>query len=105
MIGRRLELADALFEADAVIFENLTSRGLVYGAPAGPALRIEFPDTPWLGVWTKPGAGFICVEPWAGVADPEGFDGDLRSKPGIVLIQPGARHAIRTRIQLSPTIG
>jgi galactose mutarotase-like enzyme len=44
---------------------------------------------PHLGVWTKPGSGFICIEPWQGHADPEGFEGELASKPGIVLIQPG----------------
>ena len=42
-----------------------------------------------LGVWTKPGgARFVCIEPWHGVADPVGFDGDLWEKPGIVAIAP-----------------
>jgi hypothetical protein len=37
---------------------------------------------PHLGVWTKPGAGFLCVEPWQGYAAPLGFIGELKDKPG-----------------------
>ncbi|WP_262268038.1 aldose 1-epimerase family protein [Microvirga yunnanensis] len=84
-----LLLDDALFEADALVFDRLESRSVVYGAPQGGSIRVDFSGMPHLGIWTKPGAGFICIEPWQGHADPEGFDGELSTKPGIVLIQPG----------------
>ena len=44
---------------------------------------------PQLGVWTKPGADFICIEPWYGYADPQDRPGDLQLKPGIALLPPG----------------
>jgi hypothetical protein len=50
---------------------------------------VTFPDLPHLGIWTKPGAGFVCIEPWQGHASPVGFDGELAEKPGIVPIAPG----------------
>jgi galactose mutarotase-like enzyme len=89
--GRVLALRDELFDHDALIFDQPTSRGLVYGAPGGPGLRLTFPDMPQLGVWTKPGAPFICIEPWQGMADPVGFTGDLRDKPGVIEVAAGAQ--------------
>src|SRR5581483_282697 len=79
--GRRLALADALFENDAILFDQLNSRSVTYGADEGPRIRVDFPDSPFLGVWTKPGAQFICIEPWHGIADPEGFAGEFTAKP------------------------
>lgn len=87
--GRELILRDALFEGDVVILDRIRSRGLTYGSPTGPRLRVEFPDTPYLGLWTKPGAGYVCIEPWHGLSDPEGFAGDLRDKPGVFVLKPG----------------
>lgn len=87
--GRELILRDELFEDDVVILDRVRSRGLTYGPPAGPQLRVDFPDTPFLGLWTKPGAGYVCIEPWHGIADPEGYAGDLRDKPGVFVLKPG----------------
>jgi galactose mutarotase-like enzyme len=99
---RRLALDDALFNDDAVIFDELRSRSVAYGAEQGPRIRVSFPDSPYLGVWTKPGANFICIEPWHGVADPEGFNGDFRDKPGVFNVAAGAALEFTTEIDLIP---
>ena len=88
--GRTLPLDDALFQHDALIWLPVASQEVVYGARKGPQLRVVFPDTPFLAVWSQPGAGFVCMEPWHGHADPVGFTGDFRDKPGIVSVAPGA---------------
>ena len=87
--GRVLSLDDSLFEHDALIWDPVHSDHLSYGAPHGPALDVAFPDTPQLGIWTKPGARFLCIEPWHGHADPQGFTGAFRDKPGVFEIGPG----------------
>lgn len=84
---RCLALHDGLFEDGAIVFDRLESRSLVYGG----VMRVAFPDMPHLGIWTKPGAGFVCIEPWQGHASPEGFDGELADKPGMVAIMPGTK--------------
>jgi len=90
VVERELQLHDDLFKADAIIFDDIVSRRLRYGAEQGPQLELAFPGMPQLGIWTKPGADFICIEPWFGFSDPQDFSGDLRLKPGIALLSPGA---------------
>lgn len=93
--GRTLPLSEGLFTADALIWTSLHSRALSYGAPGGTWLDIAFPDTPMLGVWQVPGARYICIEPWQGHADPEGFEGDFAEKPGLVVLPPGQKRSFR----------
>lgn len=83
VIGDKLKLTDSLFEHDALIFDQLKSRRLTY-----ERLQLDFPALPHLGIWTKPGAGYVCLEPWQGFASPVDFDGELSEKPGIVSISP-----------------
>ncbi len=97
---RVLHLDDSLFVEDAVIFDHPVSRRVQYGAEAGPQVEVDFPDMPMLGIWTKPGAGYLCIEPWQGTSDPASFDGDIRDKPGIVLIAPGVSRQFAMRISL-----
>ena len=100
IVERRLALVDALFESDVVIFDEVQSRSVTYGADTGPRIRIGFQDAPFLGIWTKPGANFVCIEPWHGIADPAGFSGDFREKPGVFLVAAGAAVAIAMTISL-----
>ncbi|SNS10982.1 Galactose mutarotase [Sphingomonas laterariae] len=97
--GHTLALRDALFDDDALIFDRITSRSLVYGVPGGRMIEIGFPDMPALGLWTKPGAGFLCIEPWQGHADPAGFDGAFHDKPGMIAIAPGGEHRFTMTIR------
>jgi galactose mutarotase-like enzyme len=100
--GRSLALDDALFAHDALIFDRLTSRALRYGPPQGRGIEVEFPAMPQLGIWTKPGAGFLCIEPWQGFADPQGFAGEFADKPGIVRLGPGEVRRFGMTITLDP---
>lgn len=99
--GRVLHLRDALFTDDALVFDPVHSDKVRYGADEEPALEVAFPETPRLGVWTKPGARFVCIEPWHGLADPEGFAGELRDKPGVFTVTPGAEKRITMSVTLA----
>lgn len=93
--GRELALSPDMFAADALIWDDLASRALSYGADGGSWLDIAFPDMPMLGLWQKPGAHYLCIEPWQGHADAVGFAGDFREKPGVVLLPPGEQRHFR----------
>ena len=100
--GRILPLADDLFAHDALVWDKVRSDRISYGADAGPQLEIAFPDTPMLGIWTKPGARYICVEPWHGIADPKGYAGEFADKPGIFLVPPGGTKHLSMSVTLRP---
>ena len=97
---RRLALDDALFAPDVLIFDALDSRQLLYGVPESQRLAVSFSGATHLGLWTKPGAGFLCIEPWRGVADPAGFTGDLDQKPGVFRVPPGGTQSLSMRLDL-----
>jgi galactose mutarotase-like enzyme len=99
--GDTLWLRDDLFEQDALVWTEPQSRSLCYGTPDGPQLEIGFPDMPTLAVWTKPGARFICIEPWQGHADPAGFTGEIWDKPGMLRLEPGERRAFAMSVTLA----
>jgi galactose mutarotase-like enzyme len=84
-----LHLHDSLFEADALVWDRPASRGLYFGVADKPCVRIDFAEMPMLGIWTKPGAGYLCIEPWHSRADDEGFTGQFADKPGVVTLAPG----------------
>lgn len=103
IVQRRLPLADTLFREDVMIFDQVRSRSVSYGAASGPRLVVSHSDAPYLGVWSKPGAPFVCIEPWRGVADPQGFSGDFTAKPGVFVVEPGATATLDMSISLQPS--
>ncbi len=98
--GDTLWLRDDLFAHDALVWESPASRSLRYGSEDRPELRIDFPEMPTLALWTKPGAGFLCVEPWQGHADPVGFTGEIWDKPGMLRLEPGESRRFAMQVTL-----
>ncbi|MEP9352448.1 aldose 1-epimerase family protein [Xanthobacter sp. KR7-65] len=95
---------DALFERDALIFLDPRSRRIRYGVPGRPGLEISFDGMPQLGIWSKPGAPFLCIEPWAGYATPQGDARPFLEKPGLVHIPPGASHSFAMSVHWLPDV-
>jgi len=101
LVDRRLKLDDSLFKDDVVIFDELRSHSVTYGADTGPRLRVDYPDATYLGIWTKPkDAPFICIEPWRGIADASGFTGDFKDKLGAFSVAPGSVQELNMNITL-----
>lgn len=100
--GNRLNLADDLFVDDALIFLSPASRSVTYGAAGRPALMVCFPGMPHLGIWTKPGAGYVCIEPWQGFASPDDFDGEFAKRPGVISVPAGGSATFAIEIALLP---
>ena len=96
--GRVLTLRDALFEQDALVWPDVRSRSVRYDS--GGSLTVAFPDSDTLAIWTQPGAGFVCIEPWVGRADPAGFDGEMKDKPGGRMLAAGASAEFRLVVEV-----
>ena len=100
--GTVLKLRDDLFTQDALIFDQLQSHSVRYLAPGALGIEFSWDGFQQLGVWTKPGSDFLCIEPWAGMASPAGFDGEFASKPGVFSVEPGGRRFFRWSARVLP---
>lgn len=85
----RLELTHALFDNDALIFPEGAGTGLTYAAEGGPSLAFSFDNLPNVALWQKPGAPFLCVEPWHGMAAHAGGTAELVERPYTVALAAG----------------
>ena len=74
------------------------SRSLRYEGPGG-GIRFAWEGFPHLGLWQKPGAELLCIEPWHGYASPVGWDGEFADKPGLLLIPPGQTRRFSWSVQ------
>ena len=52
------------------------------------AIKVDFPDCPYLAIWHKPDAPFLCIEPWAGLPDNVDTNYDFAAKEGIMALAP-----------------
>jgi len=86
-----LPLTPNLFDNDALIFKDLKSRKVsLKSHQSNQILTMSFPDFNYLGIWAKPNAPFVCIEPWLGIADHENTDGDFLKKDGLIALPKGA---------------
>jgi galactose mutarotase-like enzyme len=88
--GKRLPFSEKLFERDALIFKDLKSSKLTLKNRVNDReIVIDVGEAPYLGIWKPPGAPFVCVEPWYGVADVIGASDDFLKKEGVIHLEPG----------------
>ena len=87
------ELRADTFDGDALVFENSQIDMVVLlDKEQNPYLAVSFPTAQTLGIWSSKGknAPFVCIEPWNGLTDPEGFEGDIAERTWIQRLEPGA---------------
>ncbi|MBK6283868.1 MAG: aldose 1-epimerase family protein [Draconibacterium sp.] len=76
-----------LFDEDALIFKNLNSKKVsLKSRKSKQVLSMIFNDFPYLGIWAKPKADYVCIEPWIGIADSVDTDRNFEAKEGLVLL-------------------
>jgi len=85
----RLVLAQGQFDNDALVFPEDAGDGLTYEAEGGPGLTFRFENLPNLALWSKPGAPFLCIEPWHGTAAEFGGARELKDRPYTTVLPAG----------------
>ncbi|UYO35605.1 aldose 1-epimerase family protein [Bacillus zhangzhouensis] len=92
--GIRLEpiqLRSDLFQHDAMIFSYINRVSLTSGA--GHGVEVDLTGFPFVGIWSpydqekRTMAPFVCIEPWYGIADMEGTNGQYKEKFGIQTLE------------------
>ena len=67
----KIYLKEDTFDNDAVIMKNLKSNKVVLQnhETNQKILEFDFTGFPYLALWSKKGAPFVCIEPWQNTAD------------------------------------
>ena len=86
--NKKLPLSYSILENDALVFKTLKSKSITISENSKPFINVKFDAFPDLGIWTKPNAKFICIEPWFGYSDTTNCDGNLYKKEGIIVLNP-----------------
>jgi len=89
--GCRLPLAHSLFDGDAIFMRNMPREITLRSTKSGHSVRVECPDSPYVGLWHNPGtdAPFVCIEPWVMPPAPAGEPEQLTEKDGMIHLEPG----------------
>ena len=96
----RVPLTYELFKRDALIFKKLQSNSITIIKKEKPILKVHFQDFPSLGIWTKVGAPFICIEPWFGYSDTTESNGNLFEKEGVIVLEANANFQAKFSIEI-----
>jgi galactose mutarotase-like enzyme len=78
-----------LFDRDALILGGMKSKHVTLVRAGKPSVKFDIGGAPVLGLWAKPGAPYVCIEPWFGLNDSNEFTPDLSQKPLIQGLGPG----------------
>lgn len=90
--GNRINLRPDLFNEDALVFKDLKSRVVsLKHQTKGKILSVNFEDFKQLGIWAKPNAPYVCIEPWLGFADHEKTNQNIETKEGILKLEAGSK--------------
>ena len=86
---RIIALSESLFDRDALIFKNVQSRKIsLCHSQLGKRLTLHMGAAPHLGIWAKPAAPYVCLEPWHGHDDSIESAVELSEKAGILSLDP-----------------
>ena len=81
--GTLLPITNGCFDADAYLLEGsqVTSVALL-DKQKHKVLTVGCDQTQAYGLWApaKPGCPFVCLEPWCGITDTAGFEGEISER-------------------------
>lgn len=87
--SREVVITPDIFAEDALIFDGLKSKGCTVVRANGRRIHVDFGGAPCLGMWAKPAAPYVCIEPWYGIDDMCDAGHDFTKKDRICSLAAG----------------
>lgn len=101
MTDNKIELTKTLFIDDALILSDFKSKNVKITSPKHDrVISFDF-DSPFLGIWAKPDAPYVCIEPWWGVNDDYHKKTDFSQKRGIMALEPKESNEFTWEVSIS----
>ena len=89
-----------IFDADALFFPKMQSTSAKLVTKDGEVvLRMTYGKVPYLGLWAKPAAPYVCIEPWYGFCDHYNVSGKIEEKPDIISLEPDQEFSFSYEIE------
>ncbi len=82
-------LSETIFNNDALVFRDIKAGSIKLSHDGQTMLTVNTGGAPHLGIWSKPGAPFVCIEPWLGTCDFIDSDNQFENKPDLKTLAPG----------------
>jgi galactose mutarotase-like enzyme len=88
--GNTMPLTHSLFQDGALVFKKIASKKITLkSGKTGKNVVLSWDGLPALGIWQAKNAPFICIEPWHGLADNDGYAGEFKDKEMIIALKKG----------------
>ncbi len=96
-----ITITETIFDADALFFKDLNSTSAtVVSEKDGALLKMSYAKAPFVGVWSKPKAPYVCIEPWHGMFDTPEVSGKLEEKPYILKLAAGEEYDFTYTVEI-----
>ncbi len=101
--GKALELHNDFFVSDAIVLRSpeFSTATLVHKTK-GKLVTVDCSSWDAVGFWTKPGAPFLCIEPWWGWADSLQNFGDFATKEALHWLEPNEEESLFYEVIIPP---
>lgn len=81
---KEITVTKDVFNEDALIFKGAVSENITLKSKSSEReIKFNLGKAPYLGIWAKPGAPYVCIEPWYGVNDSTEKKADFSEKDEI----------------------
>ena len=98
----KIYLKEDTFDNDAVIMKNLKSNKVILQnhETNQKILELDFTGFPYLALWSKKGAPFVCIEPWQNTADRIDSTQIYKDKEGIIELPKDKEYKCEFKIKI-----
>lgn len=89
--NKYLLLEEHTFDNDALIIKGIQNKriSLKNRRTKKKVLTLNYEGWPYLGIWSKAGAPFLCLEPWTSTADRVNSNNVFVQKTDLKILEPG----------------
>lgn len=97
----KIQLLENTFDNDAIIMKNIHSNKVILKDNKNNVdiLEFDFTGFPYLALWSKKGAPFVCIEPWFNTADKIDSNRKFEDKENILKLKPNEKFECQYKVK------
>ena len=96
----KIKLNKDIFNEDAIIMKNISSNKVILKNKKENKTELEFnfEGFPYLAIWSKKGAPFVCIEPWQNHTDSVESNGIFSEKENILKLKKDEKFTCKYKV-------